>query len=332
MPVAMRKTQVLKNTERLKVFTSIAVSGILLTLNILNPAYAEEKIGTIGVVEIEGQEFRQEYFEYFVSEKYFDEKHICPPVSDALVRDQLINSVLRSLELKKTDSASEETRAALKALTEQFEGNSNPSPEVRVAYEVNSVMRAARDLEPKIPWEFETSLVVDHYRDLVAQGSPLLVDVVLIKRRELDLWNHREVETATEMVEAGNSIGEIATAIDRSDDREYQADEWHALHSLGYKLGEPSDLQPDTMIGPIEGRYDPVVVYLEDIKTVSRLRPSARVNSDWTYALSVAKDDLRKQMQYGIKDSKLTELWNKYTVLLDGKRLQRPDRYPDCLY
>lgn len=45
---------------------------------------------------------------------------------------------------------------------------------------------------------------------------------------------------------------------------------------------------------------------------------------------TVAEEDLRIQMQFGMKDKKLKNFWNKYTILLDGNPLQRPDRYPRC--
>lgn len=326
----MRKSSLVNEYKFRKVISQHVAIVILLISNSLNLVFAQSKIGSIGVVEIEGLEFPQEYFESYANQYFFNERLVCPPVSDALIRDQLINSVLRSLEVENTNSASEETKAALKKLTDNFESDSNPAPEVRVEFEIKSIVTTASELKPRLSRKIATSLIVDHYQELVAQRFPLLVDVVLIKRRELELWNNREVDTATKMVLAGNNITEIATAIDRPEHNLYQADEWYALNSLGYKLGEPSDLQPGALIGPIDGKYDPVVVYLEDKKTVSRLRPNVRVNSKWEYALSVAEEDLWNQMKIGMKDKKLKELWSKYTVLLDGKPLQRPGRYPDC--
>ena len=97
-----------------------------------------------------------------------------------------------------------------------------------------------------------------------------------------------------------------------------------------YNLGDASELKTGVVYGPVKSEYDQRVVYIDDIKTVPRLRPTTRVNMDWKYAMSFAEEDLQAQMQSGVLDKKLDELWGKYPVLLDGKPLEKPLSYPIC--
>ncbi len=169
--------------------------------------------------------------------------------------------------------------------------------------------------------------IVDHYQQMIKRRHPTLVDTVLIKRGELRLWNQSEMQSAQAMVADGKTITDIAAALDRRYDQMHTSDSWYALDSLEYNLGAVEDIKLDGLIS-VEGRYDLFLVFVDDVKRVSRIRPSVRVNQDSKYAISVAEKDLELWEEYGLQHEALDKFWFKYSVMLDGMSLEKPIAYP----
>jgi len=165
----------------------------------------------------------------------------------------------------------------------------------------------------------------------IENQHPGLVKVALIRAYELKLYDDNEVEIASELANTNNSILDIAEELNMARWIKYQADEWYALNSRDYRLGNVDGIELGKVYGPFKLEYETYFVQVEEVKLVSRLRPSTRVNTDWKYAINYAESDLNFQQRYGGVDPYLDTLWDSHTVLLDGEPLKKSTHYPNCL-
>jgi len=293
-------------------------------------ANAKDSVGDIGSVTIDGTLIPELQYQAYVDRNIWQDELICPPLSDAFIRDQVIGVWLRHLEAQATGMLTDQIKSAQEELAAERASNTGLDELGKASYDLQEKNILSYALKRANQVETTPSRLVDHYQYLIKTGNTGLVNVPLIRRRELSLWSPDQVETAKQMLAEGSTIQLIADKLDRSSDNLYQADDWFALDSLDYSLGDSSSIEPGKIYGPLEGGYDPVLVFVEELKVVSRIRPGSSINMDWKYAISYAEKNLRFAEQYGLSDAKLDELWAKYPVMLDGKPLAKAAAYATC--
>lgn len=309
----------------------VILVGFVISLVIAENVVANDVITSTAAVTIEGKPVPALHFEVF-AEHYLEsaDEFLCPPVSDALLRDQVINFWLYDLAMRSSADLSDQTRAEVKRVEDKLATLKESYSKQHAALELRVMFthsRAFRNLNPAP--RISSRLIVDHYQRMVEQNHPKITNVDLVKRRELYLHNQSAIDTVTEMLQAGKDIQQIADAIDRPDQSRFLADEWYALDTLDYEL-DATAVAPGSIVGPIKREFDSVVVYIADKKTVSRIRPSTRINANWKYAISVAESDLYLQSRLGTNDEWLEKLWARYSVQLDGEPLEKATSYPSC--
>jgi len=115
----------------------------------------------------------------------------------------------------------------------------------------------------------------------------------------MKIYYENEIDMAVEIINDGGDFDSIDEAIGGLLTNPYQSDEWYALNSLDYRIGDESEIKPKTLYGPLKTNYESVFVYIDELKVSSRLRPR-------------------------------DELWEKYPVRQNGELLEKPSNYSPC--
>jgi len=322
--------------DQSKMFKNIVMkikflATLLVFVASVNAALAQDSDDTVaefGTVTINGKTIPPLHFQAYIDFFRYDKDEFCPPSSNALFRDQVIALWLRDLEAASTDSISDKTRQRLQGLAKKHRADSGLEGMDLAAYELRAKSIVAKAMNTTSSNKSTDADIINHYRQMIKAGHPLLTNVTLIRRRELALRAAVDLEIASKMVADGEGIDAIAEKLGRPADNKFQADDWYALNTFDYELGD--DITPGTLYGPLDAGNRQVIVYVEDIKKVSRIRPSTRVNNEWRYAITRTESDLRFQRRYGAQDEQLAQLWEKYAVLEDGEPLVKPSSYMRC--
>lgn len=301
-----------------------------LTISIATTLRANEKIGQIGEVSVAGEQIPALHFDAYADMYIYDSKRICPPVSDSFIRDQVIAIWLRDQGLRESKPLFDKISTQLDSLQNEVDSLSNPDELTLAKFELRAKNIASSEMRGDWGESITPAMTVEHYKRMVSMEHPGIVNTTLVKRRVIDLWDESDIELASKLKGEGADIQEIANALGRADENLYQADEWFAVESLKYNLGDGSKPEPGTIYGPMKGEYHSIVVFVADVKITPQLRPTTRVNMDWKYAMSLAGENLREQVQHGIIDKQLDELWEKFAVMVDGKKLAKPTSYRTC--
>jgi len=77
--------------------------SLTLLLGATSPTYANEKVTNVGSVTIDGIPIPELHYQVYADRFIYDSKLICPPVSDAFIRDQVIGVWLRHSQGLKDD-------------------------------------------------------------------------------------------------------------------------------------------------------------------------------------------------------------------------------------
>lgn len=296
----------------------------------MQDVHAQGDVGEIGKVTIDGEEIPEVLYTAFANRHMLDNSMICPPVSDAFMRDSVIAIWLRDLDMRKRDMLTPEIRKSLREIRKISERNRESLPDVAAGADLwlkEIVSDAMRD---ETKQAITPERVAEHYQRLVDQKDPRLVDVILIKQRTLPLWSAEEIKIATDMIADGKGISEISEVAGDKDFNVPLRDEWINLEFFIYAPEDLNELKPGALLGPIELFNRSLLISILDVKKIPQLLPGTRVNLDSDFVMNYAEKSLKFQDNFGLDDEVTNELWSKYSVMLDGKPLDKPTSYPTC--
>ena len=251
---------------------------------------------------------------------------VCPPHSDAFVREQVVRRLLlvregeaRGLELDDGD------RARLDGYLDELAALPEGDDGYRARTEYLALQtRAGAHLSQMVGMPTHEE-AIEAYRRLIRTRHPDFVDVPLVRRTTLELETDDEARRAESMIAEGVPVEEIAERLDL-----YlapgEADRWITLDRMKYYEGDGEGVETGAWLGPFENRFHRAWEFVHERRTLSRLRPNLNVDNTDRYALREARFHLLAERQ----DALVHGLRDAAEVRVDGEPVARPESFEDC--
>lgn len=303
-----------------------------------------DNIGDVGVVTVDGEAIAQKYFALYANRFIRDQKFICPPHSDAFVRDQVINLLVREKEYRLTRPEPDPAvLARIKKQEQQLANTDSRNAEeylLNELYVLREITSGMRSLNYKKTTDAE---IIARYQTMIKNKQPALTDVVVVRRYVLKFFSENDANRVQDFLDSGGSFSKLISVdadiqakfqdtdiLDNLNKDKYQTDIWYAVNDLKHYEGDGLELKAGDVLGPYRSDYDVQFLYIEEQKTLSRIRPSQTMSGVKFYAREQAKAAILNDTIYGVALPDLDQLWNKHAVKLNGEPLAYATEYPAC--
>ena len=302
-------------------------------------------IGDVGTVTIDGEVIPEAYYRIYVSNLIYAPELTCTPHSDAFFRDQVVNALLREKEYRA--SSLQLPQKALDRIVSQEKKLTDTDKTDTEQYLLNelSLKKTISVAIVSVQYGENTpEKIIDHYSHMIKAKHPAVTNVVVLRRYVLEVGSSEEVELVQDFIDSGRPFSTLINAqpelefdfagtniwSNLNSHKKYQADLWYTLANLTHYRGDGHELKAGDVLGPFKTDFDTQFVYIEEQKVLSRLRPNQMMNGDYKHTRTLAKKELENERRYGLNDSQLATLWQKYSVELNGEALERTSSYPVC--
>lgn len=293
-------------------------------LLIIAPCYS---LADIGNVTVNGQTIRPILFKGYAIH-FMLKQDICPPLSDASIRDTVVDWHLLVQEGKRLNiTRSQRDIDTENEYIEELASMPADAPEkTRAKAEILRLHFAVSGYMSAMKKDIVEQEIIAEYERLVAWKNPRLVDVVVVLRTELDLESEGDVKEAKKLLAAGQSFDKVAQQLDPDYMGSLQEKEWMTLDRMrGYK-GNGSDFETGDVIGPYKSRFYWTLIHIREKKVLSRIRPVYRIN----YTDSYAKREVELKLIGEQRDQIFGSIRRKADVREDGVKVNVPKKYPKC--
>ena len=311
------------NTKTVLAFAICCLPMTAVTLK----AHAE-----IGKLTIDGVDIPENLYNGFYKGDQW-----CPPTSDTRYRDRLIDTALIVFPGRQGNfelSASEQKRIAEKTSElERAESGNNAVSIAKAAWNLFSAESSAygAHLYPAVSTLFSRQDVLNEYKRLINIKDPRLTDVVIGKYVQLAFPNNEMAKTAINLFNSGKSLAEVTSAIGEHKLFAHNKDNWFVVDEIPGFSGDSHLVESGSAVFASEGQSwygseEKFVLYLDEVRELSRLRPFTEYNNRDEYAYDIARYDLWGSAH----DARRLERWKNADIRENGEPVVMLDQYPQC--
>ena len=251
---------------------------------------------------------------------------VCPPISDAFVRESVVSDWLvareggaRGLELPTwREEDIEEYRAELDALPT---GNVDE----RARIEATMLYVRAREHVSGLVREVSHQDVLDGYRRFIRARDPRFVDVPVVRRTTVQLLNDDQALRAEPLLHDGMPAEDVAARLGLLL-IPGESERWIPVGEMRYYEGDASDVETGAWLGPFRRGAIRTYLYIDERKTLSRIRPNQELDGKEAYARSKVRTILQDEREARLRES----LRAAATVTVNGARVDPPSEFPAC--
>ena len=320
-----------KSLSKRTPYILIVVTEILMSTFALSISHA-----AVGKVAVNGEPIPDYLFTAYEQEKLLPNEQ-CSPVSDAFVRDKVIDhwlSVLdgreRKLELK------EYTVEKLEKLKQEIESNASLSSEdFKAKKELDALVTESFGYASHRQASVSDAEAMALYKKRIADKDPTLTDVTVVRFDKVQFTKGsgqmEEFVNATDNGESWETLMEPLSKFARNHDK---SDIWHTIADMDEYtnttvqrlVGDGRQLQPNDVIGPIEMYAYSQIFRIQEQKILPVIALDQNLNGEDAWGMESSKDILRQRHFKKVR----ADLRAGKAILENGEAVVVPDAYPAC--
>lgn len=294
-------------------------------------------VAAVGEVTIDGEPIPATYFSAYEAYQVTPDRR-CSPVSDARVRDGVIDEWLMVLDGRKKQLELEDY--TIKKLDEyQQEINSataKSSEDYRSKREVRALITEAHGYRGHIAFRPTDEQAEMRFNLKLISQDPALFGLNVVRFNKVQFnKSSDQMQQFVTALEAGESWETLVEPLDAFARNHDNSDEWHTIADMDEytnttiqrMVGDGSELKAGDVIGPIEMYAYSQLFRIEEKKTLPFLQLDDALNGEDSWALELMKKELRAEYWSGVR----AELRRDYDIREDGKPVIVPDEYASCV-